>query len=151
MTRYASSTEVSAGRSREEIERTISRYGATAFGYGWENGRATREHLQYGRQALSMNYHAITAAHTMGPGVIIRTTPERYVEGRAAPNLGDTLNFEYHGPATVMALDGDAVDIEMRDGRRWHLTPLRPSEMRMTAAFEAGKGWRDWVVRGKAL
>lgn len=33
MTRYASTTDVSAAKSREEIERTLARYGASSFGY----------------------------------------------------------------------------------------------------------------------
>src|ERR1700690_1104493 len=32
---YAKDTSVSAEKSRGEIERILSRYGATAFGYGW--------------------------------------------------------------------------------------------------------------------
>lgn len=39
MTRFAEQTSVPADRSRGEIERTLSRYGATGFMYGWdENG-----------------------------------------------------------------------------------------------------------------
>lgn len=38
MTRYAQRTEVPSTRSRDEIERTLERYGATAFAYGWDNG-----------------------------------------------------------------------------------------------------------------
>ena len=41
MTRYASSTDVSTGRSRDEIESTLRRYGATGFGYAWEGNVAT--------------------------------------------------------------------------------------------------------------
>lgn len=40
MARYAEHTEVSADRSRSEIERILQRYGASAFAYGWEDGRA---------------------------------------------------------------------------------------------------------------
>src|SRR5580700_3227660 len=40
MARYAASTEVSSDRSRSEIERTLRRYGATAFAYGWEGNMA---------------------------------------------------------------------------------------------------------------
>lgn len=36
MTRYAESTQVSCDRSRNEIERTLVRYGATGFSYGWD-------------------------------------------------------------------------------------------------------------------
>ncbi len=37
---YAEKTEVPAERSRAEIERTLQRYGAEAFMYGWEVDRA---------------------------------------------------------------------------------------------------------------
>jgi hypothetical protein len=37
---YAEKTSVPADRSRSEIERTLERYGASAFSYGWEAGRA---------------------------------------------------------------------------------------------------------------
>lgn len=36
MTRYAERTEVSSEKSRAEIERTLRRYGASAFAYGWQ-------------------------------------------------------------------------------------------------------------------
>jgi len=37
MARYAERTEVPSSRSRDEIERTLTRYGATAFAYGWDS------------------------------------------------------------------------------------------------------------------
>lgn len=36
MTRYAKKTKVPADRSRVEVERTLTRYGASGFGYSWE-------------------------------------------------------------------------------------------------------------------
>jgi hypothetical protein len=39
--RYADRTEVPSDRSRAEIERTLRRYGATAFAYGWDHQTAT--------------------------------------------------------------------------------------------------------------
>jgi hypothetical protein len=36
MPRYAEHTEVPSDRSRAEIERTLRRYGASAFAYGWD-------------------------------------------------------------------------------------------------------------------
>lgn len=48
--RYAQSTEVSSDRSRAEIERTLTRYGAEAFSYGWESGRAAIAFVMGGRQ-----------------------------------------------------------------------------------------------------
>lgn len=40
MSRYAESTSVSSEKSRAEIEKTLSRYGATGFMYGWQRDRA---------------------------------------------------------------------------------------------------------------
>lgn len=40
MTRYASNTDVSSSKSRQEIESTLERYGCTAFMYGWEGTNA---------------------------------------------------------------------------------------------------------------
>jgi hypothetical protein len=50
MTRYAARTEVTSDRSRTEIERTLSRYGATAFMYGWQGGQAVIAFEAHGRQ-----------------------------------------------------------------------------------------------------
>ncbi len=40
MARYAENTTISAEASRGEIERTLLRYGAAAFSYGWEGSKA---------------------------------------------------------------------------------------------------------------
>jgi len=40
MTRYAEHTNVSSDKSRAEIEKTLSRYGATSFLYGWMDAKA---------------------------------------------------------------------------------------------------------------
>lgn len=40
MSPYAERTEVTSDKSRAEIERTLQRYGAQAFSYGWDQGRA---------------------------------------------------------------------------------------------------------------
>ena len=39
MGKYAENTAVPSSRSRDEIERTLSRYGATQFAYAWAEGR----------------------------------------------------------------------------------------------------------------
>lgn len=41
MSRYAARTEVPSSRSRDEIERTLTRYGATAFAYGWDSAMSS--------------------------------------------------------------------------------------------------------------
>lgn len=40
MAKYAANTDVSSDRSRAEIERTLERYGARQFIYGWDQDRA---------------------------------------------------------------------------------------------------------------
>jgi len=50
-TRYAERTTVSAESSRGEIERTLSRYGAAAFGYGWnDQGQAIVSFVAHDRR-----------------------------------------------------------------------------------------------------
>jgi hypothetical protein len=40
MSKYAANTEVSAARSRNEIEQILTRYNARAFAYGWQGHEA---------------------------------------------------------------------------------------------------------------
>lgn len=40
MPKYAQNTTVDAAKSRHEIERILTRYGATGFAYGWQDTRA---------------------------------------------------------------------------------------------------------------
>ena len=47
---YAERTTVSAEKSRGEIERTLTRYGADGFMYGWQDTRAMVEFLADGRR-----------------------------------------------------------------------------------------------------
>jgi hypothetical protein len=50
MSTYASNTEVSSDRSRSEIERTLQRYRASSFMYGWDEGRAVLGFVADSRQ-----------------------------------------------------------------------------------------------------
>ena len=49
MTRYAEGTEVSSEKSRSEIERTLTRYGADQFMYGWQENSAVVAFRKDGR------------------------------------------------------------------------------------------------------
>ena len=49
MTRYAEKTKVPVARSRDEIERVLGRYGANAFGYGWDGTRSVVSFRAQGR------------------------------------------------------------------------------------------------------
>lgn len=48
--RYAAGTDVSADRSRAEIERILRGYNATAYMYAWDGARATVGFVMCGRQ-----------------------------------------------------------------------------------------------------
>lgn len=50
MPTYAAKTDVSMSRSRDEIERTLARYGAEQFAYGWSPDRAMIGFVANGRQ-----------------------------------------------------------------------------------------------------
>lgn len=50
MARYAAQTDVTVEKSKSEIERTLTRYGADQFMYGWEPGRAVIGFRMRGRQ-----------------------------------------------------------------------------------------------------
>jgi hypothetical protein len=50
VTRYAEQTTVPADRSRAEIEKALSRYGASSFMYGWDGNRAVVAFVVNGRQ-----------------------------------------------------------------------------------------------------
>jgi hypothetical protein len=50
MSRYAEGTSVNSSASRVEIERTLTRYGATSFAYGWQDGQAAIGFVADGKQ-----------------------------------------------------------------------------------------------------
>lgn len=70
MSRYAQDTKVSLDASRAEIERTLRRYGAGAFAYGWEGDVATvmfrlgARHIRFRLALPDRNDRAFT--HTPG-------------------------------------------------------------------------------------
>lgn len=49
MSRYAQNTDVSSDKSRSETERTLERYGADQFMYGWRDGGAVIAFQKDGR------------------------------------------------------------------------------------------------------
>lgn len=49
MRKYAEGTTVATGKTREEIERLVRKYGAEAFEGGWEKGAATVSFTMRGR------------------------------------------------------------------------------------------------------
>lgn len=49
MAKFAEGTEVPADRSKAEIERTLTRFGADQFGYGWKDDAAVIVFRAHGR------------------------------------------------------------------------------------------------------
>ena len=54
MSRYAQNTDVTVGRSRDEIEKTLARYGASQFVYGWDQQQALIGFVANDRQIKMM-------------------------------------------------------------------------------------------------
>lgn len=50
MRRFAEDTEVSVEKTRAEIEKVLANYGASAFGYGWQDSRAAISFEAHGRR-----------------------------------------------------------------------------------------------------
>jgi hypothetical protein len=50
MMKYAENTSVSSDKSQQEIQRTLRRYGADEFAYGWTNSAAMVGFVMNGRQ-----------------------------------------------------------------------------------------------------
>lgn len=82
MGKYAKDTAVSSSRSREEIERTLTRYGASQFAYAWQEGRAVIAFVLDGKQVrLTLplpDRNAREITHTPGRG--LARSPEAQAE-----------------------------------------------------------------------
>ena len=73
MPRYAEQTTVSVESSRAEIERTLTRYGASCFMYGWGNKVASIQFEMHDRRVRFMlplpDPNATEFTHTPGRGL----------------------------------------------------------------------------------
>jgi hypothetical protein len=56
---YAQNTEVTPDRSRSEIERTLERFGATGFAYGWVEVSAGRRLVRIDFQIAARHYRML--------------------------------------------------------------------------------------------
>lgn len=82
MTRYAENTSVASDKSRAEIERTLARYGARSFMYGWDETRAIVGFIANDRQVRFLlpmpDRDAREFTHT--PAKQLRRTPPQAEE-----------------------------------------------------------------------
>lgn len=72
--KYAENTTVSSSASRDEIERTLVRFGASQFAYGWQNGAAMIGFVAHGKQVRFM----LPLPDRNSPEILY--TPERRVK-----------------------------------------------------------------------
>lgn len=77
MSKYAENTEVSAEKSRGEIERTLNRYGATGFMYGWEENRALVQFKMKNRHVRFVIEMPDKKDFALTPEKRLRRTPEQ--------------------------------------------------------------------------
>lgn len=83
MTKYAAQTDVSSQRSRDEIERILTRYGADQFIYGWKDEaavigfRAHNRHIKFTLPLPSRDGHEFTHRHRGAAGIQLRSDKER--------------------------------------------------------------------------
>lgn len=74
MAKYAENTSVSSSQSRAEIERTLTKYGASGFMYGWQDSRALVGFQMHGKQIKFMlmlpNKHDREFTHTPSRGTL---------------------------------------------------------------------------------
>lgn len=87
MMAYAQNTTVTADKSRAEIERTLQRYGADQFMYGWDDARAMIMFRMGGRQIKFLlpmpDKNSREFTHTPGRGQK-RTESQAYTEWEKA-------------------------------------------------------------------
>lgn len=72
--KYAENTTVSSSASRDEIERTLVRFGASQFAYGWQNGATMIGFVAHGKQVRFM----LPLPDRNSPEILY--TPERRVK-----------------------------------------------------------------------
>jgi len=102
---YAKGTEVPVSRSRDEIERTLARYGASTFAYGWDGKRALVEFVVDDRRVRLTVPLADRDAHKFGPGYRTRTPAQGQTVGEVA---GPQLDLAYSGETMLALMPGAA-------------------------------------------
>jgi hypothetical protein len=101
-------------------------------------------------------FTATTTALSLEPGAIIRITPDQHHRGTLPPTPTARTEFALAGVTTsgkmirVIGVLGVAMVIEAPDGRRWLLSPLKPTELNGVPSYPEGSGATDWIVRSSA-
>jgi hypothetical protein len=95
--RYATNTDVSSERSRAEIEKTVRRYGAKGFLYGFNDDQALVEFLINSRRVrflLTMpDFYAREFTHTPGRGLARTETAHAEAYDQAVRQRWRALNL----------------------------------------------------------
>jgi len=107
MATYAKRTEVSQDKSRTEIERTLARYGATGFMYGWSTKGAVIGFVMKGKQyRMSLRSPSIEQFQTNAIGAK-RPTPQ------VKPAFEQAQRQRFRALALVIKAKLEAVESEI--------------------------------------
>lgn len=106
MSTYAASTNVSTQRSRDEIERTLRRYGADQFVYGW-----SREQAMIGFMAHRRNIRFVLPLPDSQDAEFTRTpTGRRRTSAQAKTAHEQAVRQRWRALALVIKAKLEAVD-----------------------------------------
>jgi hypothetical protein len=83
--RYAARTDVSADRTRSELERLLVAHGATGFGFGWDSGDS-RQHVVF-RLADRMIKLTVPVPDPADPAIYLTPTGRRRSKGQIAEQV----------------------------------------------------------------
>jgi plasmid maintenance system killer protein len=131
--KYAAQTTVTSDRSRAEIERTLARWGATSFMYGWDAERSLLGFVVSGRQ--------VRFVLAMPNRKDFRFTPARRYERSAAQvdeAYEQAVRQRWRALALVIKAKLEAVESRHRDAST--------QEFAMFFVLPDGQTVGDWVL-----
>lgn len=110
MSRYASETTVSPEKSRAEIERTLARYGASSFMYGWD---ATRAVIMFEMNGRRLKF----ALPLPDKNEFVRTKVKRQVRSQEAQQAAfdKAVRQRWRALALVIKAKLEAVEAEIAE------------------------------------
>lgn len=109
-TRYAAGTDVPSDRSRAEIEKTVTRYGATRFSYGWEDDRdGVAAVIQFVRDGLVIRF-TLAFPSREDPEFILTPTGRDRSDSAAAAAYEQAVRSKWRALLLVVKAKLEAVE-----------------------------------------
>lgn len=103
---YAENTSVPSDRSRAEIEKTLSRYGATGFLYGWHEEAAVVGFQMQGRQVKFM----LPLPNRDSDEIRLTPTGKRRTQSQIEPAYEQAVRQKWRALALVIKAKLEAVE-----------------------------------------